>query len=240
MEAKELLKNACFEIGIDIDEKQTEMFFKYKEMLLEWNEKMNLTAITEEREIILKHFVDSISFLGKTGFDIKNKSVIDVGTGAGFPGIPVKIICPDIKLTLMDSLMKRVKFLEALIGELVFDDVSCVHMRAEEGGKNKDYREKFDVCVSRAVANLTVLSEYCLPFVKQGGMFISMKGPSVETELSEAEKAIKLFGGEVFDIKTVNIPFSDINHLMIFIKKLRQTPSKYPRNFGQINKNPIK
>lgn len=233
-----LLNDAMSVMGIGIDKNQTERFFKYKNLLLEWNEKMNLTAITDEREIILKHFADSVSILRFA--DFRGKSVVDVGTGAGFPGIPLKIIFPDIKLLLLDSLNKRVNFLKNTVSELGFENVQCVHLRAEEGGQNTLFRENFDFCVSRAVANLSVLAEYCLPFVKIGGMFISLKGPDVGDEITDAKKAVKILGGEFLKVEKVDIPFTDITHTVIMIKKLRQTPVQYPRKAGKINKSPIK
>ena len=198
---------------------------------------MNLTAITDDREIILKHFVDCLALC--SGADMSGKKIIDVGTGAGFPGVPVKIACPDIDITLLDSLNKRITFLNELTKALGLEKTDCVHMRAEDGGNDKGLRESFDMCISRAVANLAVLCEYCLPFVRVGGMFISMKGPDVSQEISEAEKAIKVLGGEISEIKKVSIPETDINHSLIIIKKIRSTPSKYPRKAGKVKKEPI-
>ena len=162
-----------------------------------------------------------------------------MGAGAGFPGVPVKIACPDIDITLLDSLNKRITFLNELTKALGLEKTDCVHMRAEDGGNDKGLRESFDMCISRAVANLAVLCEYCLPFVRVGGMFISMKGPDVSQEISEAEKAIKVLGGEISEIKKVSIPETDINHSLIIIKKIRSTPSKYPRKAGKVKKEPI-
>lgn len=233
-----LLKSACTELGIEINNEMLEQFMQYKEILLEWNQKMNLTAITEDKEVILKHFVDSMSVLKM--IDIRGKSVIDVGTGAGFPGLPLKIAVPDINLLLLDSLNKRIKFLNEVVESLKLEKVECIHSRAEDAGQNKLYREKFDFCVSRAVANLTVLAEYDLPFVKVGGQFIAMKGPTGYEEAKLAKKAIKMLGGEISEIKEVNIPFTDINHTIIFINKISKTPTKYPRNSGIISKTPLK
>lgn len=209
----------------------------YKDMLLEWNEKMNLTAITDEREIILKHFADCLIIC--SGMDLDKKKVIDVGTGAGFPGVPVKIACPGAEMTLLDSLNKRIGFLTELSAKLGLENVNCVHMRAEDGGADAAYREKFDYCLSRAVANLAVLSEYCLPFVKVGGYFISMKGPDAADEIKEAEKAIKVLGGRIADIKRAAIPETDIVHSLIIIEKIKPTPGKYPRKAGKAKKDPI-
>lgn len=236
---KDLLKQACSDLGIKLNEEQIEKFMSYKKLLLEWNEKVNLTSITDEREIILKHFVDCLSIT--TVYDIKaDTKVIDVGTGAGFPGIPLKIVYPDIKLTLLDSLNKRILFLQDLNIKLEFKNVDCIHSRAEDSGQNKLYREKYDLCASRAVADLSVLAEYCLPFVSIGGSFISFKGAEIEDELNQSKTAIKKLGGEIQNVEIIKIPFSDITHSIITIKKLRQTPSQYPRKAGTISKQPIK
>lgn len=238
MDLEQLLIESCKQMSIDIDKNKCKQFMDYKDILLEWNQKMNLTTITDEREIILKHFVDSIS-LAK-GIQISDGiHIIDVGTGAGFPGIPIKIVYPKSKVTLLDSLNKRILFLNEVINQLKLDGVECVHSRAEDGGQNKIYREKFDLCLSRAVANLAVLSEYCLPFVKVGGYFISLKGPDVLEELENSKKAIKVLGGEIIEIKKVQIPNSDITHSIIMIKKLIQTSSQYPRKAGKASKDPI-
>lgn len=234
---EELLAESCKKINIELTEKQIKQFIDYKDMLLEWNEKFNLTAITDEREIILKHFVDCLAI--SAGAELAGKKIIDVGTGAGFPGVPVKIAFPDTQMTLLDSLNKRITFLEELKNKLGLENVVCIHSRAEDGGADKNLREGFDLCISRAVANLAVLSEYCLPFVKVGGYFISMKGPDVKDELNESEKAIKVLGGEVKEVKLINIPETDINHSLIIIKKIKPTPSKYPRKAGKAKKEPI-
>ena len=234
---EELFCESCRKIGVELNQAQLKQFMTYKDMLIVWNEKMNLTAITDDREIILKHFVDCLALC--SGADMPGKKIIDVGTGAGFPGVPVKIACPDIDITLLDSLNKRITFLNELTKALGLEKTDCVHMRAEDGGNDKGLRESFDMCISRAVANLAVLCEYCLPFVRVGGMFISMKGPDVSQEISEAEKAIKVLGGEISEIKKVSIPETDINHSLIIIKKIRSTPSKYPRKAGKVKKEPI-
>ena len=234
---EELLCESCRKIGVELNQAQLKQFMTYKDMLVEWNEKMNLTAITDDREIILKHFVDCLALCSAA--DMSGKKIIDVGTGAGFPGVPVKIACPDIDITLLDSLNKRITFLNELTKALELEKTDCVHMRAEDGGNDKGLRESFDMCISRAVANLAVLCEYCLPFVRVGGMFISMKGPDVSQEISEAEKAIKVLGGEISEIKKVSIAETDINHSLIIIKKIRSTPSKYPRKAGKVKKEPI-
>ncbi len=234
---EELLCVSCSKIGVELNQAQLKQFMTYKDMLIEWNEKMNLTAITDDREIILKHFVDCLALC--SGADMSGKKIIDVGTGAGFPGVPVKIACPDIDITLLDSLNKRILFLNELTKALGLEKTDCVHLRAEDGGNDKGLREGFDMCISRAVANLAVLCEYCLPFVRVGGMFISMKGPDVSQEVSEAEKAIRVLGGEISEIKAVSIPETDINHSLIIINKIKPTPSKYPRKAGKVKKEPI-
>jgi len=213
-------------------------FDTYYRMLIEWNEKINLTAITEEREAALKHFVDCISAF-KSGKIHPGSKIIDVGTGAGFPGLPLKIFDESLDVTLMDSLNKRINFLNEVIDALELDGIETVHSRAEDLGKNKDYREKYDICISRAVANLATLSELCLPFVKVGGYFISMKGPKAEEELSCAKKAIKLLGGEFEEIKNYAIDATDFDHNLVIIKKVSSTSSKYPRNAPKPAKEPL-
>ncbi len=236
---KQLLIDATKALNLSINQKQIEQFILYKDLLLEWNNKINLTAITDEKEIILKHFIDSISMM--TVYKIKdNINVIDVGTGAGFPGVPLKIMCNNINLTLLDSLNKRIKFLNELVDRLQLENVRCIHSRAEDSGKDKTYRQKYDLCVSRAVANLSVLSEYCLPFVSVGGYFISFKSVNIDNELKEAEQAIKQLGAKLESINTIKIPYSDIEHSIIIIKKIQQTPEQYPRKAGIALKQPIK
>lgn len=238
-EIEKLLSESLKTLGIDINENQVKQFMMYKDLLIEWNEKMNLTAITEDREVIQKHFVDCVSIASKIEIP-ENINVIDVGTGAGFPGIPVKIAFPHINITLLDSLNKRINFLEEVVKNLELENVNCIHSRAEDGGQNEEYREKYDMCISRAVANLSVLSEYCLPFVKVGGTFVSLKGPDVTEELNEGRKAIEKLGGEIIKIEKISIPKSDITHSLVIIKKVRQTPKQYPRKAGKVTKNPIK
>ncbi|MCK9267377.1 MAG: 16S rRNA (guanine(527)-N(7))-methyltransferase RsmG [Alkaliphilus sp.] len=244
MEPVEILKHGTKKMGIEISQYQIEQFIKYKDILLEWNQRMNLTAITEEREIIIMHFLDSISCL-QTGYLSMRSTgesirLIDVGTGAGFPGIPLKIMLPGIKLTLMDSLKKRIGFLKEAGKELGLDGVEFIHGRAEDFGKNKDYREKYNCVVSRAVAALNILVEYCLPFVKVGGYFICQKGPKLIEEMEEAKKAIKILGGKIVEQVKIDIPFSDREHYILITEKIKQTPIKYPRKAGKLSKNPIK
>lgn len=235
---KNLLKNACNELNINIDSSQIDSFLKYKDLLLEWNEKINLTAITDDREIILKHFIDCLTVCKFVDFN--NKTFIDVGTGAGFPALPIKIFCENSIPTLLDSLNKRINFLKIVGNKLSLHNITYIHSRAEDAGQNINFREKYDFCVSRAVANLSVLAEFDLPFVKVGGYFIALKGPLLDSELVDAKKAIITLGGEIEKIETIKIPFTDIEHRLVFIKKLRQTPKQYPRKAGKISKSPIK
>ena len=216
---------------------QTEQFFEYMNLLIEWNEKMNLTAITDPEEIILKHFIDSITILKELEDD---STVVDVGTGAGFPGIPLSIMNPTLKITLVDSLNKRLIFLQEVVNKLNLKNVEIVHARAEEFGQNKKYREYFDVSTSRAVANLSTLSEYLIPLVKVKGKVISMKASEAREEINEAKKAIEILGGTIEKIDEFNLPQSDIGRTVIIIRKNKQTPNKYPRKPGTPSKEPIK
>lgn len=229
-----MLKSGIEQLGLSASDEQLNQLDSYARLLCEWNEKMNLTAITDREGIIVKHFLDSMSALvtGKvTG------RVIDVGCGAGFPGFVLKIIKPEIELTLLDSLAKRIKFLDAVCDELKLDGVTTIHSRAEDGARRM--REQFDTVVSRAVANMTVLSELCLPFVKKGGYFLALKGPLAQEELDAAHRAIEVLGGRIEEIKSVQIPHSELNHKIIIIKKVRQTPMQYPRKAGIAAKSPI-
>ena len=236
-EFKKVLYEKVKKIGIELTEEQLEKFYLYMNILLEWNEKINLTAITNEEEIILKHFVDSLTI---NKYIEEGKSIIDVGTGAGFPGIPIKILREDLKVTLLDSLNKRINFLNEVIEKLDLKNIECIHGRAEEFGKNKNYREKYDFATSRAVANMSTLSEYLIPFVKVGGKVLAMKGDKAEEELEEAKKAIKLLGGKVENIDNFYLPDSDIKRNIIIIKKIEKTERKFPRKPGTPAKEPIK
>ena len=239
MEPIEILKYGTKEMGIEISHSQAEQFIKYKDILLEWNQKMNLTTITEEREIIVKHFLDSLSCL-QTKYLKNTGKMIDVGTGAGFPGIPLRIILPEIKLTLLDSLKKRIGFLEEVCSELGLNGIEFIHGRAEDFGQNRGYREKYKYVVSRAVAALNVLTEYCLPFAQVGGHFICQKGPKLIEEIKDAQKSIKILGGKIVEQIKIELPFSDRDHHILVVEKIKQTPIKYPRKAGKPSKNPIK
>ena len=225
---------ACYSAVLD-DEKLGKLF-KYKDLLTEWNQKINLTAIEEENDIIIKHFIDSFSIIPY--LKQPNIRLVDVGTGAGFPGLPVKVMCEALEVVLLDSLAKRVGFLDTVINELALDKIKAVHGRAEDFGVKPDYREKFDVSVARAVAGLPVLLEYCLPFVKTGGIFIAMKGSSTE-EVESSQKALEILGGKIEEKKEMTLPFSDIKRNIIIVKKYRQTPTKYPRKAGKPLKEPL-
>ena len=223
------------QFGLELSDEQIQQFSKYYDMLIEWNKVMNLTAITDKEEVIIKHFADSL-LLSKYKNLHENLNVIDVGTGAGFPGIPLKIAFPELKVTLMDSLNKRLKFLDNVISELNLDNITTVHSRAEDGGKNAEYREKYDLAVSRAVANLATLSEWCIPFVKTGGYFIPYKSNALAEEIRDGKKAIRILGGQVENIFTTTIPDSDNQRSFVFVKKIENTDKKYPRKAGAAKK----
>ncbi len=234
----EELRAKAEQIGVMLTNEQLEQFDTYYHRLIEKNKVMNLTAITEYQEVIDKHFVDSLLLAGVR--DLTGElSVIDVGTGGGFPGIPLKIAFPNLKITLLDSLNKRVNFLNEVIEELQLQEIEAIHSRAEDAGQNANYREKYDLCVSRAVANLSALSEYCLPFVKPSGYFISYKSTNIDEELQQAGKAIKVLGGKLEQPVTVQIPETDIYRQFIMIQKKSHTPKVYPRKAGTASKNPI-
>lgn len=224
------------ELNIELNEKQINGFYKYMKLLIEWNEKINLTAIIEPKEIILKHFVDSLTI---NKYIEKNAKLIDIGTGAGFPGIPLKILRPDISVTLIDSLNKRINFLNEVIKEIRLEKIETIHSRAEEIGKNVKYREKYDISTSRAVANVATLSEYLIPLVKENGKCIYMKGPDIEEELLNGKKAINVLGGEVKKMEEFNLPKTDIKRTIIIINKIKKTPNNYPRKAGMPAKEPI-
>lgn len=234
----DILIKGAEELNISIEEKDINSFEIYKEMLKEWNTKINITTITDDEDIDIKHFLDSLTPLVTNLFDGK-KNLIDIGTGGGFPGIPLKIIKRELNVTLLDSLNKRINFLNEVINRLELEDIIAIHARAEEMSIKPVYREKYDIAISRAVASLNTLSEYCIPFVKLGGYFISMKGPDVEEELKSGNNAIKVLGGRIVDKKLICIPESDIMHSLIIIEKIKETPTKYPRGGGKPRKNPL-
>ncbi|MBO5031169.1 MAG: 16S rRNA (guanine(527)-N(7))-methyltransferase RsmG [Lachnospiraceae bacterium] len=232
------LRNGLKELDISLNDNQIEQFMRYYELLAEWNSFMNLTAITEFDEVCTKHFIDSLS-LCKAIDCTEQYSVIDIGTGAGFPGIPLKIAFPNLKITLLDSLAKRVKFLNEVIAQLNLKDIEAIHGRAEDFAKPDLLRERFDICVSRAVANLSTLSEYCLPYVKVGGFFISYKSEKISEEMQSAHRAITALGGEVSEQKEFMLPDSEIYRNLFVIKKIQATPKKYPRKAGLPSKEPL-
>lgn len=223
-------------LGIKLSEIQLKQFYNYMNLLIEWNKKINLTAITEPDEIILKHFVDSLTI---SKYISDGTKVVDVGTGAGFPGIPLKIVRQDVDITLLDSLQKRINFLNEVINELNLEKITTVHSRVEDFGKNKKYREKFDIATSRAVANLATLSEYLLPLVKVGGKVISMKGSLIQEELENSKNAIKILGGQIEKVDEFDLPNSDINRNIVLIDKIKNTSNKYPRKAGEPSKKPL-
>lgn len=228
------------ELGIVLSKKQVNQFMKYYELLVEWNSFMNLTGITEFEEVMKKHFVDSVSLIKALDLGEKEMSLIDVGTGAGFPGLPLKIAFPNLKVTLLDSLNKRIKFLDEVIMQLGLEGIDTIHGRAEDFAKPDNLREKYDICVSRAVANLSTLSEYCLPFVKIGGYFVSYKSEKISEEANVAKNAIFLLGGKVKEQVEFILPDSDIYRNLFVIEKKSGTPKKYPRKAGVAAKEPLK
>lgn len=231
----EELKRKAKQMGVSLKEEQIQKFYQYMNLLLEWNEKMNLTAIIEPKEILLKHFVDSLII---ANYIEEGQSLIDVGTGAGFPGIPLAIVKEEVEITLLDSLNKRIRFLQEVIEVLQLKNIRAVHARVEEFAKNKKEREQYDIATSRAVAPLNVLSEYLLPLVKIGGKCICMKGSNIE-EIKEAEKAVTVLGGEIKKVEEITLPESDMKRHIITLNKVKGTPSKYPRKPGTPSKEPI-
>ena len=237
MNIKSILKEATADFKVQLNENQLNQLERYFELLIEWNEKINLTAITDTEGVAVKHFADSLTFFNYIDVP-ENASIIDVGTGAGFPGIVLKIARPDIKLTLLDSLNKRLKFLQVVIDELGLD-AELIHSRAEDGGQDIDLRESFDFVVSRAVAQLNVLSEYCIPYARLSGSFVALKGPDADNEIQTSKRAIQALGGKLNNTYKFSLPNDGGERTIIEIEKISPTPDKYPRNSGKIKSQPL-
>lgn len=235
---KKRIQEAFLDLNIHLTDQQAESLYIYYEMLVEWNKVMNLTGITEFEDVLLKHFVDSAA-IGNVMDMSKVHTVMDVGTGAGFPGMPLKIVFPHLKITLLDSLNKRIQFLNAVIEKLQLTEIETIHGRAEDFGRDVKYREQYDLCVSRAVANLSSLSEYCVPFIKVGGQFVSYKAGEVEEEVIAAEKAVRTLHCEPAKIAKTTLPNSDLTRAFVMIKKKGHLDKKYPRKAGMPTKNPL-
>jgi len=235
---RDVLARAAEEYSLLLTEQQLASFTTYFEMLVAWNEKINLTAITDPTEVAIKHMIDSLSCYND-GIFKQGAKIIDVGTGAGFPGLPLKIFRPDLKLTLFDSLNKRILFLKDVTQKMGINDIEFVHSRAEDGGKNKQFREQYDIAVSRAVARLNVLSELCLPFVALGGFFIALKGSQYSQEIKESTRALRLLGGEITKVENVKLPGMDDVRAVVYIEKIKKTLPGYPRRPGVAEKNPL-
>ena len=234
----QIFENKLMELGITLTEEQKSQFDKFYELLVEWNKVMNLTGITEYEEVNEKHFVDSVSIV--RAIDIHNvETIIDIGTGAGFPGIPLKIAFPHLKIVLLDSLNKRINFLNTVIQELGLADIKTIHGRAEDYAKQVEYRERFDLCVSRAVANLSTLSEYCIPYISLGGMFIPYKSGEINEEVNQAKKAVHILGGKIEEVVKFQLPGTEIGRSFVKIKKTQNTSKKYPRKAGLPSKEPL-
>ena len=239
MDFYNIMKTAADEVNIEFNEEMYNKFIKYMRLVQEWNQKINLTAITEDEDFIKKHFIDCIKAFKSE--PIKNaKTIIDVGTGAGFPGLPIAIMNPNVEVTLLDSLNKRINFLNLVVRELGLKNVKTIHSRAEDGARKPELREKFDVATSRAVANMAVLSEFCMPYVKKGGYFVALKGPAIDEELENGSNAIKILGGELQGIIEISIEDTDLNHNIVVVEKIKECPKTYPRKAGTVTKKPIK
>jgi len=239
MTNRDLLKKGLEDLGITGTDKILDGFNIYREILVDWNQKMNLTGIEEEKEVYIKHFLDSVSAVSK-GYIKDGMSIIDVGTGAGFPGLPLKICLNNLELTLLDSLNKRITFLQEVSKEVGLKDIKFIHGRAEDFGKDDQYREQYDIATARAVAGLPILMEFCVPFVKVGGYFICLKGPNADLELEESKAAMSVLGVEFIEKIDITLPETDLKHNILIFKKTENTPSKYPRKAGKPVKNPIK
>lgn len=235
----DLMEKASSDVGMSFDREKYDKFIKYMRLVQEWNEKVNLTAITEDEEFIKKHFIDCIKAF-KSNELKEAKTVIDVGTGAGFPGLPIAIMDENKSITLLDSLNKRINFLNTVVRELNLKNVNTIHSRAEDGGRNENLRENFDIATSRAVANMTVLAEFCLPFVKVGGNFVALKGPSVDEELLNCKNAIGTLGGRLQEVIELDIEGTELKHNIVVVNKIKSCPMSYPRKAGLVTKKPLK
>lgn len=234
----QILEQKLGELGIKQDQNQLERFHKFYQLLIEWNKVMNLTGITEYEDVVEKHFVDSLSII--KAIDLSRiHTVIDVGTGAGFPGIPLKIAFPHLRVVLLDSLNKRIKFLDEVISQLGLTEISTIHGRAEEYARKEEYREQFDLCVSRAVSNLSTLSEYCLPYIQVGGIFVPYKSGEIDDEVEQSKKAVRILGGNIKDVMKFELPGTDIHRSFVLIHKEQHTQKKYPRKAGIPAKEPL-
>lgn len=239
MTNEDILRQGIKGFGIEVSDQVISDLKTYREILVDWNQKMNLTGIEEEKEVFIKHFLDSISAVSN-GYIKDGISLIDVGTGAGFPGLPLKICLQNIKLTLLDSLNKRINFLQEVSNTVNLKDVEFIHGRAEDFGKNSDYREQYDVATARAVAGLPILMEFCVPFVKVGGYFVCLKGPNANLELEESKAAMDVLGIEFVEKIDIELPNEELKHNILVFKKIKNTPEKYPRKAGKPAKSPIK
>lgn len=233
----EILKEKGLDAGLTFTDLQLEQFTKYYEMLVETNKVMNLTAITEPEEVAVKHMIDSLLAFDKKYFP--GKLLADVGTGAGFPGVPLKIYCPELKVVLIDSLAKRLKFLNSVIEELGLKNIECVHLRAEDAGHSAKHREKYDIVTARAVARLSVLAEYCLPLVKPGGKLVALKGSKYKEEIADSGNALKILGGKLDKAVEVKLPGLDDGRAIVTVNKIKNTPKAYPRKAGLPDKQPL-
>lgn len=239
MKYYEIMKEACDRVSMEFNEDKYNKFMKYMALLQEWNEKVNLTAITEDEAVVKKHFIDCINAFSVEEFK-SAKTIIDVGTGAGFPGLPIAIMRDDVEVTLLDALNKRIKVLDLIVTELGLKNVTTIHARAEEGSRKNEHREMYDIATSRAVANMSLLSEFCMPYVKIGGHFIPLKGPSIEEEMANGKNAVKILGGEIQEIREVKVEDTDLKHNLVIVKKIKSCGPKYPRIMGTIKKAPLK
>ncbi|MPM12011.1 Ribosomal RNA small subunit methyltransferase G [bioreactor metagenome] len=239
MTNRQLLREGLEDLGIKVNDKMLDNFNIYREILVDWNQKMNLTGIEDEKEVFIKHFLDSVSSV-ENGYIKDGISLIDVGTGAGFPGLPLKICLENINLTLLDSLNKRINFLQEVSNNLGLENVEFIHGRAEDFGKLEEYREQYDVATARAVAGLPILMEFCVPFVKVGGYFVCLKGPNANLELEESKSAMEVLGLEFVEKIDIELPETNLKHNILVFKKVKNTPEKYPRKAGKPAKSPIK